>query len=310
MVHDLAKLQKEIARRRNQLQQMAAVTFPELKTFFRGSTAAPAARALLENFVTPQNLAAASTEHVAAVLRSAHAYRHATRAGELQELAQRTSGVPTLTHHQWRQGWLIKQLSLLENARQDLVDQVAHATTSQPYAHIIESLPVKSPIWTATLIGAIGDVGRFTNVGQFKAYLGWYPQLNRSGSSIESSELAKRGVRPARNVLGQMTVIMLSSTIRPNPFRDVYHRLTARGMRPATALGHIAGKLSVVLYGMLKNMKEYDERKHREQLGLLTSTDQGTSAPVEVSLELVDLADSDTDLVEGAKPNDDFQIDL
>jgi len=33
MVHDLAKLQKEITRRRNQLQQMAALTFPELKTF-------------------------------------------------------------------------------------------------------------------------------------------------------------------------------------------------------------------------------------------------------------------------------------
>ena len=100
----------------------------------------------------------------------------------------------------------------------------------------------------------MGDIGRFTTVSQFKAYLGWYPQLSRSGSSIDSSELAKRGVRPARSVLGQMTVIMLSSTIRSNPFRDVYQRLTARGMRPAAALGHVAGKLSVVLYGMLKNM--------------------------------------------------------
>src|SRR5215471_16837495 len=140
MVHDLAKLQKEITRRRNQLQQMAAVTFPELKTFFKGSAAAPAARALLENFATPQDLAAASTEHVAAVLRSAHAYRHAARAAELQELAQKSSGVPTLTHHQWRQEWHIKQLSILEDARRDLVGQVAHATAGHPYARIIDSL--------------------------------------------------------------------------------------------------------------------------------------------------------------------------
>jgi hypothetical protein len=68
-------------------------------------------------------------------------------------------------------------------------------------------------------------------------------------------------------------------------------------MRPAAALGHVAGKLSVVLYGMLKNMKPYDERKHREQLGLLRAADEVTSVPVEVSIELVDLADSDTDLV-------------
>ncbi len=297
MVHDLAKLQKEITRRRNQLQQMAALTFPELKTFFKGSTAAPAARALLEHFATPQDLAAASTEHVAEVLRSAHAYSHATRAAELQALAQATAGVPTLTHHQWRQAWLIKQLSVLERARQELVDEVALATATHPYARIIESLPVKSPIWTATLIGAIGDVSRFSNVNQFKAYLGWSPQLTRSGSSVDHSELAKTGVRPARNVLGQMTVIMLSSRIKATPFREVYHRLTGRGMRPASALGHVAGKLSVVLYGMLKNMTPYDQDQHRRQLGLVHSADQTDSLPVDVSLELVDLAESQNDLV-------------
>ena len=111
-------------------------------------------------------------------------------------------------------------------------------------------------------------------------------------------------------VVGQMTVIMLSSTIRSNAFRDVYQRLTARGMRPAAALGHVAGKLSAVLYRMLKNMKPYDERKHREQLGLLRAVGQVTSASVEVSLELIDLADSDTDLVEDATPNDDHPIVL
>lgn len=88
----------------------------------------------------------------------------------------------------------------------------------------------------------------FERPSEFKAYLGWYPQLSRSGTSVDETALAENGVRPARNVLGQMTVILLSPTIRPTPFRDVYHRLTGRGMRPANALGHVAGKLSVVLY--------------------------------------------------------------
>src|SRR5258707_10796745 len=155
-----------------------------------------------------------------------------------------------------------------------------------------KSLPVKSPIWTATLIGAIGDVSRFSNVNQFKAYLGWSPQLTRSGSSVDHSELAKTGVRPARNVLCQMTVIMLSPTIRATPFREVYQRLTGRGMRPASALGHVAGKLSVVLYGMLKNMTPYDQDKHRRQLGFAEFRVQTSSTPVDVSLAMVDLAES------------------
>jgi transposase len=76
MVRDLVKLQKEITRRFNQLQQVVAVTFPELKTFFTTSTARPAVRALLERFPTPQDLSAASPEDVADVLRAGRAYTH------------------------------------------------------------------------------------------------------------------------------------------------------------------------------------------------------------------------------------------
>jgi len=45
-------------------------------------------------------------------------------------------------------------------------------------------------------------------------------------------------------------------------------------MRPASALAHVAGKLSVVLYGMLKNMTPCAEDRHRRQLGLVEFTDQ------------------------------------
>ena len=75
-------------------------------------------------------------------------------------------------------------------------------------------------------------------------------------------------------------------------------------MRPAAALGHVAGKLSVVLYGMLKNMRPYDERMHREQLGLACAADSTSDTPVEIDLEVVDLIDSDMDLAEDPTTND------
>ena len=54
----------------------------------------------------------------------------------------------------------------------------------------------------------------------------------------------------------------------------------------------------MVLYGMLKNMTPYAEDKHRRQLGLVEFTDQTSSTPpVDISLELVDLAESQNDLV-------------
>src|SRR5207302_6673 len=87
-VRDMVKLQKEITRRLNQLQQVVAVTFPELKTFFVDSTAGLAARALLERFPTPEDIARANPEEVRGVLVAARAYRHAKRADELIALAR------------------------------------------------------------------------------------------------------------------------------------------------------------------------------------------------------------------------------
>jgi len=289
MVGDLTKVTKEISRRLNQLQQIAAATFPEFKTFFKDSTASRAARAILVRFPTPQDLADADDQEIADVLRSVSAYTHAKRASELRILAKGSAGVRTLSHRQWRQGWIIAQLDVLESARRELVAELEQAVASHPYTPIIESLPIKSPIWTATLIGVIGDVHRFNTFREFKAYMGWYPQTNSSGTSANSSRLAIKGVRSGRRVFGQMAMLLLTPNIRETPFRVSYRRWTERSMPGAAAVGHLAGKLCGVIYGMLKTMTPYDEAKHRRELGLVAVQDH--AATIEAPLDLVDTLD-------------------
>jgi len=290
MVRDLEKLTREITRRRNQLQQIAAATFPEFKTFFRDSTAGSAARALLTHFPTPQTLVNAATDDVAEVLHSARAYSHAKRAAELQDLARSSAGAVMLSHHQWRQGWIIRQLDALEAGRAELLEQIRQVLGKHPYARIIESLPVKSPVWTATLIAVIGDIERFQDHRQFKRYLGWTPEIAKSGSSVDKSKLARGGVRIARGALGQMALILLAPNVRDTPFREDYRRMVARHVRPATATGHLAGKLSTVLYGMLRTMTPYDETKHRREMGLppVRSENLATQPPREIEMDLID----------------------
>ncbi len=307
MVRDLEKLTREITRRRNQLQQIAAATFPEFKTFFRGSTASFAARALLARFPTPQALAEAETDQVADVLRSANAYKHAKRATELQELARSSAGALMLSHHQWRQGWIIRQLDGLEAARGELLDQIRQLLATHPYTPIIESLPIKSPIWTATLIAAIGDMRRFNDHRAFKRYLGWTPEVAKSGSSTDKSKLARSGVRIARGALGQMALILLAPSVRNTAFREDYQRMIERHVRPATAVGHLAGKLSTVLYGMLRTMAPYDEAKHRREMGLppLNDVNRPAEAPLEIEMDLVDQIElQDEQHADGAVPAD------
>ncbi len=49
-----------------------------------------------------------------------------------------------------------------------------------------------------------------------------------------------------------MVMIMLAPVHPHHGIPSLYERLTARGMRPAKARGHVAVKLSAVLYKMLK----------------------------------------------------------
>jgi hypothetical protein len=116
------------------------------------------------------------------------------------------------------------------------------------------------------------------------------PQVARSGTLVNSGRLAKSSVRLARNVPGQMTIVLISSKTRPTAFGEVYGRLLARGMRPAAVVGHVAGKLSFVL-GMLKPSTPYDDAKHRRALGLAVAN-QETLGPGRRSRECHNRSDT------------------
>jgi len=288
MSRDLVKLGKEIGRRKNQLHQILAFTFPELKTFFKDDISGTAARNLIKRFPTPHELKKASIKEIAQVLHASHAYHHEKRANELLILAQDSVGLKLVSHHLWRQAWILEQLDVLETARNDLLSHLQQLTAPHPYAPIIESLPAKSPIWTATLISMIGNIDRFHNYGEFRAYAGWYPKVAQSGTSVHSSSLANDGARSIRNVFGQMSQILITPAFKSTAFYAYYKRLVARGMKPGNALGHMAGKLATVLYGCLKTMTPYDEKKHLQHLGFTIEAETKLAISIEIASELID----------------------
>jgi transposase len=287
MSRDLIKLGKEIGRRKNQLHQVLAFTFPELKTFFKDDVTGITARNLIKIYPTPHDLSKASVEEVAKLLHASKAYRHAKRSKELIELAQNSVGLKLVSHHIWRQAWMLDQLEMLETARKDLILQLTTLLKSHPYTPIIESLPVKSPIWTAILISMIGNIERFHNYGEFRAYAGWYPKVSQSGTSLNSSRLADGGNRQLRLVFGQMAQVLIAP-MTDTPFRVYYQRLTKRGMKPSVAVGHLAGKLATVLYQCLKTMTLYDSLQHQQHMGILPKAKETKTIPAEVSSDLID----------------------
>jgi transposase len=138
----------------------------------------------------------------------------------------------------------------------------------------------------------IGNIDRFHNYRQFRSYMGWFPKLKQSGTSLNTSHLAPDGVRLGRYVFGFMAMTLMSPTVPETPFRIHYERLLARGMKPMTAIGNVAGKLTAVLYSCLKTGTPYDQTKHRQELGLPAGQDLPAKPPMktpEPQLPTVDL---------------------
>lgn len=303
MSRDLMKLTKEIGRRKCQLHQVLAFTFPELKTVFKNDLTCPSARKLIKKYPTPQELRKASVAEIAETFRANHDLIHEKDAAEILELAKNSVGVKLMSHHVWRQVWMLEQLDVLETARNDLLSELEQLIASHPYTPIIESLPVKSPIWTATLIGMIGNIERFHNYGEFRAYAGWYPKVAQSGTSVHSSSLANDGARSLRNVFAQMAKLL---TIAPNyestAFFRYYERLIKRGMRVSAALGHVAGKMASVLYYCLKTMTPYDENRHLQELGFTDKAEAVKAPSIEATPDLLDASDSQNGITEPTMP--------
>lgn len=284
---DLVRLGAEISRRKSQLQQILSFTFPELKRYFSDDVTGKAARKLLKAYPTPQQLQQAQPEDLKQLFIEAHDNNHKSRATELITLAKETVGITGISHHVWRQEWLLKQLEVLEDAREALLTQQNELIAPHPYTPIIESLPIKSPIWTASLISVIRDINRFHNYEQFRAYIGWFPKVAQSGTSVHSSRLSPKGVRLGRRVFGQMALVLITPSMRETPFRIYYERLVSRGMPPHSALGHMATKLANVLYMCLKTMTPYDEAKHRLQMGLPVASKK-TEQSLQIAVEQAD----------------------
>src|SRR5262249_19721585 len=97
MSRDMIRLKQEINRRKNQLHQVLAFTFPELKTFFKHDIASPSARALIRKYPTPQELKQASADEISTLFRLSHDHIHEKKADELLELAENSVGVKLLS---------------------------------------------------------------------------------------------------------------------------------------------------------------------------------------------------------------------
>jgi transposase len=272
LVRNRARLVEQRTRCRNQLTAIEDVLFPELKDFFKKSVTSSSARLLLESFPTPDHVAAADPVDLhRVVVRQGHAGALAARLMDLQLAATDSAGLATDTDaivH--TQDWLLYQLNLLDDQIKQVEAAIRAVLDEWPDQEraVLASLPAMTMVRQAVLLGCIGDVAYFRDDRQLRKLLGWYPEARESGSSLSKHRLGRSGNRMARRELWLWAWELITPTHTPTPFRNYYRRLRERGMTGHVAMGHLAGKLTSVLFHCLRSGALYDPQRHAHDLGI------------------------------------------
>lgn len=103
-------------------------------------------------------------------------------------------------------------------------EQIREMIHAYPFAQVtqrLETLPLMTDVWIATLhVACHGMMDKF-NERQFKGALGAYPQLKQSGK-MNKAKSSKKGYRPAMNALFQWTMKMVSGDAPDNEIRRYF----------------------------------------------------------------------------------------
>lgn len=211
--------------------------------------------ALLQQWPTPQALAAAGPAEVAAFL-TAHGSRKATGLATAiaQALAAQTVVVAGTTIAARIIPQLAARLQLQEQHRAELAAEVEQLIAAHPLFPVLTSLPGIGTRTAAILLVTV--VGKeFGSAAQLAAYAGVAPVTRRSGSSIRGEYASRRGNKVLKDVLFRSSF----SALKHPPSRTYYDRKRAEGKRHTQALLCLTRRRVDVLYAMIRDASCYHD---------------------------------------------------
>ena len=272
LVRNRHRLVEQRTRYRLQLTTIVDVLFPELKDFFTTSVTGLAARRLMEAFSTPERIwtAPLADLHRVVVLEGRD-HRKAALLRDLQMAAYDSAGlVDGIEPIVDAEVWLLRQLRVVDDQITNVESAIARALEIWPAKEraVMQSLPGMTANRQAVLLATIGDFSTFDNDRQLRKFLGWYPELRESGTSLSKHRLGLKGNRLARREIWLWSMQLLTPRTQPTPFRAYYQRLRERGMTGSVAVGHLASKLISVMYFCQRRGEPYDPQRHLHDLGL------------------------------------------
>lgn len=260
LCRDSWSLSSLLTRTRNQFAQVMAMVFPELKTFFPSSVSSFAPVSLIAAYPTPALLAEAAEAEVRQVLWQTHAYQHAERVKELQQLARESAGVLPDPGRAWRIQWLTTFLLTNFQAEAQLDREIKQALEKHSAYPLLAQVPYAGPATLGIILSTAGDITRFRNYRRYVAYTGYFAGLETS-QTIDRTRMSKRGNRDLKRAYFLIAAPLVWWDPNPNPYKQLYERKRAEGRAWYTAMPFVCAALARHFYHCLKYKEPYKTDK-------------------------------------------------
>jgi len=241
-------MKKSKNRLKTQLVSFLDLCFPEYANAFSNVHGKGAYAALLE-YPSTQAMAKANVVKLSGVLQKASRGKLGReRAEQIKLLAKHSIAAKTCDMSVQIRA-VIPQIQLIETQLKDVERRIMK--TFNELDSVIRTVPGIGPINGSMILSEIGDIKRFSNPGQLIAFAGLDPIIRQSGKfRAKTTRMSKRGSSTLRYALMNAA---WNVSLNNKTFGDYYNEKFAQKNRHYAALGHVAGKLTRVIFAMLKN---------------------------------------------------------
>lgn len=120
------------------------------------------------------------------------------------------------------------------------------------------TIPGVGPKTVAVFLAEVGDIKRFSRCKDFIGFVGLYPQIEQSGSSLNRAKLSNKGSRLLKHAL---YIASVASLIHNPYLKSVYRDKISQGKSAKQAIIVVARKLACIMYSMLKNNTAYNPQR-------------------------------------------------
>jgi len=262
-----ASLEDQLKAIKRQTSTLLTVVFPELEQVMSDPFNVTGL-ALLEKYPTARHYDYASPERILKTFRGIKGNNfNEAKANRLLSLAResiysgiakeaRAVSIRTNVEHI---RLLNKQIEHIDAAVVELFDgQEAPKSEQAQIRELIDNLrtiPGVGDRTILTLLAECGDLNRFHSPKALTGYLGLYPTLEQSGSSVKHGRLAKRGARLAKKALYLAAI----ASIRHNAqMQQVYRNYRSKGRAKKECIIIVARKLLQIIYILYTKNIAYD----------------------------------------------------